>query len=59
MENPGPWCANVSKVTLKDFRMIKVLGRGSFGKVLLVEKKATKELFAMKVVRKVDILEKE
>ena len=29
------------KITNDDFRLVKVLGRGSYGKVLLVEKKDT------------------
>ena len=35
-------------VTLDDFDLLCVLGRGSFGKVMKVRKKDTKEVFAMK-----------
>ena len=45
------------KVTLQDFEIKKVLGRGSFGKVFLVFKKDTKEVFAMKALRKDVIIE--
>lgn len=44
--------AGDKKVTLADFVIKKVIGRGSFGKVFLVEKKGTKEVYAMKSLRK-------
>jgi len=42
-------------VSLTDFELKTQLGRGTFGKVYLAEFKQTKELFAIKVIRK-DIL---
>jgi serum/glucocorticoid-regulated kinase 2 len=36
-----------------------VLGKGAFGTVLLVEKKNSKELFAMKSINKEDIIKKQ
>ena len=42
-------------VELDDFQIMKVLGRGSFGKVCLVQYKKTKEYFAMKSLKK-DVL---
>lgn len=39
-------------VGLQDFIIRKVIGRGSFGKVFLVEKKGSKEVYAMKSLRK-------
>lgn len=45
----------ISEVTIDDFKIIKVLGRGSFGKVCLVEFIKTKEIFAMKSLKK-DVL---
>ena len=37
---------------LEDFNIIKVIGQGTFGKVFLVQLKSSKELFAMKCIRK-------
>ena len=41
--------------TLADFKMIVVLGKGTFGKVFLAEFQQNKKLYAIKVIRK-DIL---
>lgn len=38
--------------TLADFTFMKVVGRGSFGKVMLVKKKGSDEPFAMKILNK-------
>jgi len=46
------------KVTKDDFEILKVIGRGSFGKVMQVKKKDTGEIFAMKVMRKENIIAK-
>jgi serum/glucocorticoid-regulated kinase 2 len=40
------------EISIKDFIVNKIIGRGAFGKVLLVEKKDDGKLFAMKVIRK-------
>jgi serum/glucocorticoid-regulated kinase 2 len=47
------------EVTINDFTPKIVLGKGAFGTVLLVEKKNTKELFAMKSINKDDIVKKD
>ena len=41
---------------MDDFRPIAVLGRGHFGKVLLSEYKNTNEMFAIKALKKGDII---
>ena len=42
--------------TLKDFTKIKILGVGSFGKVLLVKLNKTNEYFAMKILDKNNLI---
>jgi serum/glucocorticoid-regulated kinase 2 len=44
-----------SKVTLKDFEVMGVIGRGTFGKVFLAKLKTTEVLYAIKSLRK-DVL---
>ena len=46
-------------MTLDNFRLISVLGRGHFGKVLLTEYKNTGELFAIKALKKRDVVARE
>lgn len=46
---------DIKEVHLEDFLILKVLGRGSFGKVCLVEHIPTKEIYAMKSLKK-DVL---
>lgn len=46
-----------AKADLNDFQIKSVIGKGSFGKVFLVEKKDTKKVYAMKSLRKDTILD--
>lgn len=41
-----------SKISKEDFEEMKLLGRGTFGKVLLVKKLSSGNLYAMKVLKK-------
>jgi len=40
---------------MNDFSLIKVLGMGSWGKVMLVRHKKSQKLFAMKVIKRAKI----
>nr|BAK00435.1 predicted protein [Hordeum vulgare subsp. vulgare] len=44
--------AHLEKVRLEDFELLKVLGRGSFGKVMQVRKKSNGIVYAMKILKK-------
>ena len=50
---------NVKNVKLEDFKVLKVIGRGSFGKVNLVEYLPTHETYAMKSLKKDLLIEQE
>ncbi|XP_010553159.1 PREDICTED: serine/threonine-protein kinase AtPK1/AtPK6-like isoform X2 [Tarenaya hassleriana] len=43
---------------IEDFDVLSVVGKGAFGKVYQVRKKGTSEIYAMKVMRKDKIMEK-
>ncbi|XP_008853622.1 serine/threonine-protein kinase N1 isoform X2 [Nannospalax galili] len=58
-ETPGlGLCSPLRKspLTLEDFKFLAVLGRGHFGKVLLSEFRSSGELFAIKALKKGDII---
>lgn len=50
--------APISAPRLDSFKMIKVVGKGSFGKVFLVREIKTAEMFALKVLRKDNIIKR-
>lgn len=45
-----------SHLTIDDFDLLKVIGKGSFGKVMQVIKKDTKQIYALKTLRKQHIV---
>ncbi|KAF6718840.1 RAC-beta serine/threonine-protein kinase [Oryzias melastigma] len=48
-----------NKVTMNDFEYLKLLGKGTFGKVILVKEKSTGVHYAMKILRKMVIIAKD
>ena len=48
-----------SRISMNDFEMISVLGRGHFGKVILTKYKKTQEYFAIKALKKGDIISRD
>lgn len=44
------------KLKVDDFTILKVIGRGSYGKVLLVKKNNTDEILAMKILKKKEMI---
>jgi p70 ribosomal S6 kinase len=48
----------IQRVSIEDFEVLKVVGQGAFAKVYQVRKKGTSEIYAMKVMRKDKIMEK-
>ncbi|KAH3742996.1 AGC/NDR/NDR protein kinase [Pelomyxa schiedti] len=47
------------RMTQADFKTIKVIGKGAFGEVRLVQKKDNSEMYAMKKLNKGEMMEKE
>ena len=46
------------KLKIEDFDLLKVIGKGTLGKVMQVRKKDTERVYAMKIVRKADVVER-
>ncbi|KAI5777808.1 kinase-like domain-containing protein [Geopyxis carbonaria] len=43
-------------LTMNDFELLKVVGKGSFGKVMQVKKRDTQRVYALKTIRKAHII---
>lgn len=48
-----------TKITLADFRTVKVIGKGAFGEVRLVQKVDTAKVYAMKSLQKAEMLKRD
>ena len=48
-----------NKLNINSFSTISVIGKGSYAKVLLVRKTSTNQVFALKVLKKSKIMDKE
>lgn len=46
-------------LTIDDFELLKVIGKGSFGKVMQVRKRDSNRIYAMKILKKAHIVERD
>lgn len=53
------WCGGRCSQTLEKFEFVKVLGKGTFGKVVLSREKGTGRIYAMKILKKHLIIQKD
>ena len=51
--------ANAYVPMLQDFIIMKMVGKGTFGKVFLVQNNITKKIYAMKCIRKDIVIDNE
>lgn len=47
-----------AKMSVKDFDTVAIVGRGAFGEVRVVRKKDTQDVFAMKIMKKAEMIKK-
>jgi protein-serine/threonine kinase len=48
-----------TRIGLDDFRTVKVIGKGAFGEVRLVQKTDTGKIYAMKTLQKAEMLKRD
>ncbi|KAM9959051.1 hypothetical protein ACTFIR_000102 [Dictyostelium discoideum] len=56
--NGGGGGSTQQRISVEDFDLLKVIGKGSFGKVMQVRKKDNDRIYAMKVLNKNNIIER-
>ncbi|KAI9101590.1 hypothetical protein K1719_023834 [Acacia pycnantha] len=54
----SPIHSSKDRTTIDDFEIIKPISRGAFGRVFLAKKRITGDLFAIKVLKKADMIRK-
>ncbi|XP_047324112.1 probable serine/threonine protein kinase IRE [Impatiens glandulifera] len=54
----NPLNQSKDRTSIEDFEIIKPISRGAFGRVFLARKRATGDVFAIKVLRKADMIRK-
>ncbi|KAG8388145.1 hypothetical protein BUALT_Bualt02G0095500 [Buddleja alternifolia] len=54
----SPVHSNKDRTSIDDFEIIKPISRGAFGRVFLAKKRTTGDLFAIKVLKKADMIRK-
>ncbi|XP_073137729.1 probable serine/threonine protein kinase IREH1 [Henckelia pumila] len=54
----SPVHSNRDRTSIDDFEIIKPISRGAFGRVFLAKKRTTGDLFAIKVLKKADMIRK-
>ncbi|KAJ1926216.1 hypothetical protein IWQ60_003997 [Tieghemiomyces parasiticus] len=55
---PPPTAGPLHLPSIRDFELLKQISRGAFGKVYLCRKKTTGDLFAIKMLKKADMIRK-
>ncbi len=51
-------CRIINKPTLSDFTLLKVVGKGAFGKVLQLRKISNGEIYAIKILQKENVIKR-